>query len=54
MQEKYSIKEAAELLNLHRMTIYRLIKSGHLKAEKVSPGKRIISKEALEAYKNGL
>jgi len=50
-QEYYTVKEVAELLKTHYMTIYREIKRGKLDAYKVANDYRI-SKEALAEYLN--
>jgi len=48
-QRAFSLKEVADILNVHSETVRRLIKAGKLKAAKIGKDYRI-SKPELERY----
>jgi excisionase family DNA binding protein len=51
MNENLTAKEAAEILNLTRASIYRYVKQGRLKAvQYVCKGKLQINKRALQTF----
>ncbi|MBT7188375.1 helix-turn-helix domain-containing protein [Candidatus Bathyarchaeota archaeon] len=54
-RDMYTVDEVGEALRFSRFTIYRLIKSGKLKATKPGDGKRRwrVRREDLEAYMEG-
>lgn len=46
----YSITEAAQALGIHRTSLYRLINAGSIPTVRVTPGRQVITVEALESY----
>lgn len=51
MQKLYTVKEIAELLQMHEQTIYRLISKGELESINIGANKRV-SQEQLDKFLN--
>jgi len=49
-QERYTVREAAEVLRCHEKTVRQWIREGRLRAMRPSPRKTIILKGDLAAY----
>ncbi len=52
MQKVYTVKELVEVLNIGYQTVLKLIREGRIKAFK-QDGKKLITQEAIEAFKRG-
>ena len=46
--------QVAEILTVHKATVYRLVGSGQLKAVNVSPGRKVVLQSELDRYLKSL
>ena len=53
MQTIYKIKEVAELLQLHRNTVFNMIRDGRINANKIS-NKYFVSETEIKRLRGGL
>jgi excisionase family DNA binding protein len=51
MDEKlYTIPETANILRIHKQTLYRMIKSGIIKELAITEGRKVISSDEIKRY----
>jgi excisionase family DNA binding protein len=50
LEKLYTVRQVAELLSMHRESVYREVREGNLRAERLSPRRMRIPASELERY----